>query len=543
MIDNPIDYVEIAYESNIEELYQFANYQHSMLIEESMYIRQCLESGYISVFEASDKTQSIWKTISAKVKEFFEKLRAAYYKKAVQLSEKYVTWLNDSTISAEIRDRAKVASKTMAPYWKGDYTKGRDILKSAITQAFNKFNLGKYDDYTWGSDLGVKNAEDITDTNLGAKLKALFKFGSLEEVHVKRVTVSGTELTKIVDDAITYVTLYKTNCPKSVNDVSKLYENLRSKAKPPSVDTSAKTGAKTEAKPEATNSGATESFYRFFDIEGCRLCETALGEYDFMINNPDNKPIFEMSEMDTIINETIDFLWGITENTVTLQDAIKYNQLASCIIACNNIPDNPDYRHRLIENLDTIDYIVNDRIMFGGNIPNNVIGMFKLTEDTMTKWKYANGLDRIKTGSLESILYEADEPNKDEQPKETQDSVDENGKSVSDKVVTSGENDATDPKKADKTTTSDSAASTYLKNLDSLFKLAISAYTTACEERFVAFIALLKSIGDKSGKPPKFDKDGKYIPRKAAAETDNAKNKDKPKEEPAKDTTSDTEVT
>ena len=522
MMENPIDYLEIAYESNIEELYEFARYQHAMLVEESMYIRQCLEAGYITVFEASDKTQSIWKSISNKVKEFFSKLRESYYKRAVKLSEKYVTWLNDSTISAEIRDRAKTASKTMAPYWKGDYIKGRDIIKSAMTQAFNKFNNGKYDDYTWGADLGVKSAEDIADNDLGAKLKALFKFGSLEEVHVKRVTITGTELSKIVDDAISYVTLYKTNCTKSVNDLTKTYENSRNKAKPPSTDATPKAGAKTEAKPDA----ASESYYRFFDIEGCMLCETSLGDFDFMVNNPEHKPMFTTHEVATFVNNAQDFLIGLLNGNVTLQDATKYNELIASIISCRELPNNPIFINKLMDDLDTIEYLVNERIAFRDDIPQNVISLFRISEDTLSKWRYKNGLYTNATNTLESILYEADAAptntnNDGEKDKpEKQDSVDEDGQSVKDTTVTSGENDPTDPNKSDKTTTSDSAASTYLKNIDSLFKLAISAFATACEERFVTFIALLKAIGDKSGKPPKFDKDGKYIPRAKQTEAE-----------------------
>lgn len=531
-----MDYVEIACESNIEELYDFANYHHAMLAEESKYIRECMESGYISVFEASDKTQSIWTKISNKVKEFFNKLVAMFRKNAVKKSEKYIAWLNDGSVSQEIRDRAKTASKTMAPYWKGDYIKGHDILKTAMTTAYSKFNMGKYDDYSWGSPIGIKSASDITDGNLNAKLKALFKFGSLEEIHVKRVTVTGSELTKIVDGVITYVSQYKVNCTKRVSDISELYVKSRDKAKPPSVDNSPKSGTTTQVKT------AEESFNRFFDIEGCPLCELSLGEFDFAINKPDRQ-LYETSNIDITVGEIIDLIESLSDKRVTVQDALLYNELITRTVSYDISDGNSSQLTRLYENLKYIDEYVSDQITSRPDVSNSITSIFEMSNTSL--YKFNNNIEIMleEDSTSTSDNSSSNNNNNKNKEKETQDSVDSDGNHVSDTSITSAEGDATNQKGADKTTTSDSAASTYLKNLDSLFKLAVSAYATACEERFVTFVNLLKSIGDKSGNPPKFDKDGKYIPRNTSKPPeeqngDNAKHK----EVDDTDTTNNTDV-
>lgn len=52
----------------------------------------------------------------------------------------------------------------------------------------------------------------------------------------------------------------------------------------------------------------------------------------------------------------------------------------------------------------------------------------------------------------------------------------------------------------------------YYKNVVKFFETCISAYITACEERFITYCKLLMEISRATGRAPKFDKDGKYIP-------------------------------
>ena len=54
-------------------------------------------------------------------------------------------------------------------------------------------------------------------------------------------------------------------------------------------------------------------------------------------------------------------------------------------------------------------------------------------------------------------------------------------------------------------------ASKYLENVKTFAKLAVSAYQTVLDERYILYINICKSIGDNSGSGPKFDKNGKYI--------------------------------
>lgn len=84
--------------------------------------------------------------------------------------------------------------------------------------------------------------------------------------------------------------------------------------------------------------------------------------------------------------------------------------------------------------------------------------------------------------------------------KETQDESDK------EKDAVSGTNNETNKVEKDKS----EDAVNYLKDCDHFFKLCITAYITAAEERFKSYVNVMLTIGDETGKPPKVDKDGKY---------------------------------
>ena len=61
-------------------------------------------------------------------------------------------------------------------------------------------------------------------------------------------------------------------------------------------------------------------------------------------------------------------------------------------------------------------------------------------------------------------------------------------------------------------TKADDGAMTYWKNIEKFFKLAVSSYQTAMDERFIMYNNVFLQIASGSELAPKFDKDGKYIP-------------------------------
>lgn len=64
------------------------------------------------------------------------------------------------------------------------------------------------------------------------------------------------------------------------------------------------------------------------------------------------------------------------------------------------------------------------------------------------------------------------------------------------------------------TSGSDSAKSKYLNNIRVFSKFALSAYQTVLDERYILYINICKTIGDASGKGPKFNKNGEYVSTK-----------------------------
>lgn len=70
----------------------------------------------------------------------------------------------------------------------------------------------------------------------------------------------------------------------------------------------------------------------------------------------------------------------------------------------------------------------------------------------------------------------------------------------------SGDNDANKGDKSQNTNNSDLVE--YYKNIVKFFETCITAYTTACEERYTTYTKLLIEVASHNNRRPKFDKDG-----------------------------------
>jgi hypothetical protein len=172
-----------------------------------------------------------------------------------------------------------------------------------------------------------------------------------------------------------------------------------------------------------------------------------------------------------------------------------------------------------------IDYIVK----YEQNIPSSIEKIKSAMERNLTKFQKTAAMDSflylenisvlnselsILEGfdAIRSQLMEAIE----DEPTPNKNVVDNKGKSVTSSITSAVTKDDTlkaaakdDPakqKELDKT--SDDAAIKYCMALNRFFQIAVSAYATACEERFITYVNILKKI---NGGGPKLDKNGKYV--------------------------------
>lgn len=145
-----------------------------------------------------------------------------------------------------------------------------------------------------------------------------------------------------------------------------------------------------------------------------------------------------------------------------------------------------------------------------------------LTPDTYLVTECCRVCESVLTTLINYQSVMEAEPNGTDKPEPEKTTVDngaknEKGKELSANTVQREKTDEEVKKEEEKTgetgdtTKGDNPMTEYYKNVINFFKLAQSAWMTAAEERFLMYIKILTQIGDKDGKGPSFDKNGKYV--------------------------------
>jgi len=262
-----MDYTRMAMESNIQMLDMIQEYQMTTMVEESEYIKMCLESGFVVAMEAGNK-DGIFAKMRDAFREFLEKIGSLFRKKSVERAKKYKPWIKS--------DGAKLISKVdtiepinLAPFWKGKYRADNNKLITAINTAYNNGKAGNID-YSFGTPF-VKDLDDIKEHagTLPTHLKNYFKYNEKGMDAVEPVRVTGAELAKLLPEIAEYIINYDTEAPSLSDKIQQtLNKNLD---KIPSE----------AAVQKATEESFGLNKHYFFSVEGKPITESSLAN---MIN-------------------------------------------------------------------------------------------------------------------------------------------------------------------------------------------------------------------------------------------------------------------
>ena len=200
----------MALESLLSDNTMVLNITLNRMVAESEFIISSMENGTIGEFVQEATAKERMQSIINALREFLDKIVAAFRGKIVNKYKKYINWVKEN--EARIKEKAVNSSITMAPYWEGDQKKGEAEIKTLISDAFK--TPYKDDDITFASKLlpSVKTKEDLNDTGkLTSILKNKFRFNKEESDNgkIKKITLSNDSLASKVTDMISYVINYE----------------------------------------------------------------------------------------------------------------------------------------------------------------------------------------------------------------------------------------------------------------------------------------------------------------------------------------------
>lgn len=394
-----MDYCTLALESLLKDQKVQYALEVNNLVEESNFIYECVNSGYISLenLQITPVTEGVVDSMM----EFIDKLFLRFKEASVKRANKYVPWLKECR--EEIKARAaKMESKSLSPLWKGKWREDGTEIVRAIRQAVTNYNGEKYDDYGFTKKF-LKDSGTLTDSGsytLTEYMKLYFRYGEQLTERPDNVTVTSSEMTRLIDDMFEYVINFGDIVVKSLENNNKNIQTELKKLKPKTGEVAADTN-KVEANTESVSSDTWVSI--------------------------EQRPISE-----TILN----------------------------------------------------------------TLPNYVSVFEETTE-----------VDKKKAEAEAKALKD-----KQVQQNKDQGSVTSSNDADGDKP---GDKASDEPKPEDKSVG-------YIDNVNRFARLAIAAYQTTLDERYLLYINIFKDIGDASGGGPKF-KDGKYISKKDNVANDTTK--------------------
>ncbi len=447
------DYTEIAMASLLETQHLYNKLELEQMIQESLWIQQCLESGFIlpmPVMEEgdqqaeqgkqaeSDAKQKVLKArsegsardLANAIKAWLDEIIANIRRGAVKRKQKYAPWLED--VSEELKTAAgkMTYGVKITPYHRAKYDKDVGIAVNSINDATRSLENKDLNNFDFCQAIVEPEKVANRSGDLANLIKNYFRYNIKNTNKVDTAMLAGQDLIKFVPDAITYITKYDEIVGKNVQKISNAYNPSKiakaiEKAEEgtgngggnatPAGDKQNEGGGNTNAQPDT----ASVNPHLYLSVEDRAVCEsllTTLINYIPVTENGEDKPTPEQKQS---------------------MDAGKTNQTS------------------------------NGQASQGTTVT---------TADA-------------KTGK--------DIDPKEEQNKQNDQKDGQNGENQEEKQEDKG------PSKAQVTA--------YMKSIEYYIKLLISSYATACDERFITYLNVLFKVADAGKVPkPKFDIKGNY---------------------------------
>lgn len=292
-----MDYTVLAMESLLDSQKVWQELKARKLVEESNFIIECMNTGYIANLEALEMVPVTESIISAII-AFFEKIAGLFREKAIERSKKYDEWLKE--YQDELIARCKKAnSLKLSPYWNGKWREDGNALASDIMTGFQNHENGKYNNYQFTSRY-LANFKILTEgerSDLNDSLKQYFRFGLKQTETPEEIEMTGEALSSHIEDMIKFNLNYVTECPKIIDNIKTAIARGLDKITPPDGNNGGDSSKPTDVANSNNAQGTTDSIdaSTWLDVEQRPIYESSLrilANYStiFEENKPGNTP-------------------------------------------------------------------------------------------------------------------------------------------------------------------------------------------------------------------------------------------------------------
>ena len=217
-----MDYCTYALESLLKDQKVQQLMEANHLVEESNFICECLNNGYISL--ENMQFTPVNEGMADSLVEFFNKIISHFKTKSVERSKKYIPWLKDHR--DEIKERAsKTGSLKLSPLWEGNWDSDGKEIVNAIRTAYDNYGRGEYTNYSFTKKF-LDSEKVLTDEGtavLTDSFKQYYRYGIKRATRLDDVTVNGAKLAELIDGMIDYLINFDT---KVVGNVTKINDQI-----------------------------------------------------------------------------------------------------------------------------------------------------------------------------------------------------------------------------------------------------------------------------------------------------------------------------
>lgn len=161
------------------------------------------------------------------IKEAIGKIIRAFREKGISYRQQYADWYNNADVQETVSNAAKDHDMTLVPMWKGYYGSTQITNLTAMLKAIDSNQLSD-SNLAWANKfVTVKNADDLKQDNLKAKLLNYFMTGNKDRVDTERVKINGERLSGVVRDMFKYLNEYD-SLVKASSQIESTLKTMRS---------------------------------------------------------------------------------------------------------------------------------------------------------------------------------------------------------------------------------------------------------------------------------------------------------------------------
>ena len=282
-----MDYTREAMLSMLESQKARHTAEITNLINESDFIYQCMENGFISpeLYKQVPVTEGFYETII----NFITNIILDFKKKTVKaMDDKYGDWLKEYRDAIE-QSAPNTKLNPMNPFWEGQWSKDSKAISNAVSTAMSKYDDGKYDDYGFITPFMDRKSFDDPNVRVNT-FKQYFRFNKKTAETVDSVTLSGQDLAKQIGGFLDYCINFSKNTESHITPLETMAKQTLKKS---SVGKDVKDAPTADTKKDPQSVTDSFTMNTWLDIEQRHVSESSLNvlaNYHTLLEAEGDKP-------------------------------------------------------------------------------------------------------------------------------------------------------------------------------------------------------------------------------------------------------------